>query len=377
MAASKHGKLILVLLALLGFLVGGRLDLALKPAEGTLLLSVDRAETIVAPDGRSVAIVGTEPSSGWRIQFRSSITGKTVGPDLQLQGVNRHWGTLSEDGRYYCWRQGDRLRTWDVKSGRLLYESMEPDGIGLDRLSRDGRRLLHSHYRSGTGRPDEILWAVTDTASGRHLVQGRTLAQQFGGIDMSGDGHRFALSTAEETAIYALPGGRRAKRLREGPGHIHTVHGGRWFSLQHGRNLRLYDFANGKPVSPVLPHGTSFCAVMAVDDRTKRAASWGLDGRLLIWDLPSGRLLREEATNWATDMSRDGKLTGTTTGAAWGAEVTVRELESERVRFRLSKADDESYLQLRTVQQQGPRGVAWVVRAMPHSHEARVEAWEF
>lgn len=278
---------LLLLTAILGLLIGQPLqeffDSPSKPIavfEGTACQG--------SADGSTLAIFNHSERGKAALTFVSPTTCKPLGKPLN---INSDWGMLSPNGKYFGWFEKNQAFVWNVKRGKLVYSSQcQRDGFVND-LSNDGRYA--SQYWGGSGR---VCWEITDLKTGKTLTSGETTHSDHGGFGFSGDGKYFALSSAKEGAATYTRRGRKRKKLKNVPGanYINSFsQAHELFSIQTKKGLQIFDFSSGKQIGKALNHRAMIALAFGIDRKKERVATYGLDMMVRIWDLHSGRLLRE------------------------------------------------------------------------------------
>ena len=230
------------------------------PATGAMGLTLEHAEIVrglaVSPDGSLVA--GSALADDLRLW--DAATGALR---FKLLGNGRMGGyrrvAFTPDGkRLVAWGDDLYLRTWDVRTGKLVAEhrtvpvGKDPDNLdperdfisGITALSADGSRFaLTTHkvvqvWDSATG---EQFPAFQPTPDGVHLLA------------FSPDGKRLAVGGGPKATQIKLPGG------------------GFRFEVADDRPLLLLDLATGNPVWQVAADGSHGARLLFSPDGTRLA----------------------------------------------------------------------------------------------------------
>ena len=212
-------------------------------------------------------------------------------PELLLTG---HTGRLlsvcvSADGKRLltCSDADKTLRLWDAYTGKCLrvFEG-QTDGVISAALSPDGKRVL-----SGGGDKTVRLW---DADTGKELRQmtGHTTAVfsvAFGpeGKAISGGVgpmHLWDLNTGKQAAVFSVDGYIVALAYSAKA---------RLAATYTWTRIRLWDLETGKEVRKWTGHGSDFFNSVSFSPDGKRLLSASPGGPVLIWDVKSGKVLKQ------------------------------------------------------------------------------------
>jgi WD40 repeat protein len=247
----------------------------------------------LSPDGKTVAVGGSDGM----VRLRDLASGK------ELSRVGKRSkkfftvpGTFSPDGKLLAVTHDEggtgqarvtryRLRLWDVAGGKCLREIAREDGEELQArgFSPDGRLLVLEHTPDSpfsTDRNTASLWR-TDTSERVHLPTDALKCRCFA---FSPTG-RFVAVMVE--AKQDEPGKPRAK----------------------GRDIRLVELASRKVVLRLEGRPGLTCCSISPDSRL--LASGGEDGVVRLWDLVTGKEIRQFRGHRggivSVDFSSDGR----------------------------------------------------------------------
>ena len=276
-------------------------------------------EARYSPNGRRVATAGDDGT----VRLWDARTGRS------LAVVRAHAGavdTVSFDRsgrRLLSAGEDDEVRVWDAQSGRLLrklgggagplapplvafdrdanaivtpakaagavvWNARSGDAVQVDRqrltaatISADGRRVA-------TGGRSARVWAAR---SGRPIGT-RDLPAEAAFMELSSDGRRLLVGTADTAYLWNVPNGRlqRLHRYTEiGLRSAHFSSDGRWIVTAGGREARVWDAAQGKEIASLKGHQDLVNdAAFSPDARLVVTASD--DGSARVWERGGGLL---------------------------------------------------------------------------------------
>lgn len=184
-------------------------------------------------------------------------------------------------------------------------------------LSMDGARLLL--WSAQQGAVVETRAAGQDRESGRLSPHGVlctvTSRVDFRSGHLAGNGARFALQDGRHSIrSWEAAGGRELTDLDSGVSYwkdvLMNADGSRLLAMGSGNNLFLHDPASGLLAAPPLQHLYSPASLALSADRA-RLATYGNDGRAVVWDFTTGCKVVEAIWNDTQDgaalsLSRDG-----------------------------------------------------------------------
>jgi WD40 repeat protein len=188
-------------------------DLPRKPFEK---LSTDHiAEFFFLPGGKLVAAGFNDSVSLWETSAGKKAQPELKGYDKAQQSSRHTLAAISQDGRYACTSKpaldwtGDRLRLWDLKTGKLVRSFNLPDKEAFAAacsFADKGKSLL---VLGGSGRLHTF-----DVVTGKHLKQWPVVEKKpVWGAAFSPDGMR--LLTAGETTTMILWDTRTGKAVQD------------------------------------------------------------------------------------------------------------------------------------------------------------------
>jgi WD40 repeat protein len=267
---------------------------------GTIRLRAPWAHVVFSPDGKTIVTV----TDGPKVKTWDAGTG-------QLRGLRKLPIPASDDNRFF-WLSGDgRLlaigRTligiWDIHSGKQLHRLGLPptQQVYQADFSRDGKQLAVTE--SG-GQALVRLW---DMGSGeQHVLKAKARMPER--LAFSPDGKFLAATDRYQVVCWDTASGTLAWQSKIGfDSSLGFLADSRTLIASPGigaRTWQAWEAATGKPAGgPKLPEGYN-CAefTAAPDGRTlvfaQNRGVLGADGRLHLWDLQTGKLLRTLPVLW-------------------------------------------------------------------------------
>ena len=227
-------------------------------------------------------------------------------PTLDLGAVrDLHF---SGDGTHLLARGEKALLLWklDPPSAKPARFTLAEEPLHGTVLSHDGARLLLWSARQG------VVLATDDPNAPLSTVTAR---DQFRSGHLSGNASRFALQDGHYTLrTWEVAQGRELPALDSGVSFWKGVRlnadGSRLVAMNASNDLFLHDPVSGLRVAPPLHHFYN-PTNLAVSADGSRFASFGDDGRALLWDFATGRKVMEAIWHDAQDgaalsLSRDG-----------------------------------------------------------------------
>jgi WD40 repeat protein len=257
-----------------------------------------------SPDGRRIASAGEHPDMAprlWNVDTGAEIRrfmGHVINVNsLAFRPDGRHLASASNDGRVFI---------WDVETGKPL-------GI----LSEERRRMVNAVAYSADGRVlasgglDQCV-RIWDAMTGREASTLRGLASGVTCLAFRPDGRRIAAGSEDGLVkIWDAARGPESIRITSVPPVKHTglafSPDGRWVASAiqgypaagqvHGaetqeRLVRLWEASTGAP-GPVLRGHDEDIADIAFEPGDTRLAAAGIGGTVTIWEIRTGRKLRE------------------------------------------------------------------------------------
>jgi WD40 repeat protein/serine/threonine protein kinase len=279
----------------------------------------------VAPDGQRVLVAGMDGVG----HVRDAVTGREL---LALKGETEALRVVafSPDGKLALGGGADKkARVWDAQSGMLLrtFEGHTAP-VSSGTFSADSRLVL-------TGAEDKtaVLWRA-ETGEVVQTFENQQAAP-IQAAALSGDGRRVLTATQNGVNLWEVmppptPKGRFVRSLPGLPGPVHAVaflQDSR-FAVTAGpdRIVRVWNLDNEKEAPRNFDAHHSPVIALAVSPGGRRLLSSGADGTVLLWDLPSGKLL----TRYTGHAGPVGGLTFTPDGSqavTAGADRTYRFLD--------------------------------------------------
>jgi WD40 repeat protein/uncharacterized caspase-like protein len=243
-----------------------------------------------SPDGRLVALEYGSTNGRARVAVLEAATGRVVkaftwNPKDGYNPVSEL--AFSPDGRILvaaC--SDDKLRIWEVASGRLLRNISVENPPADFAFSPDGRRL----YSSGPYEHNAV--SVWDVAGGTLLKKIQPFDNQYAepAIALSPDGRQLAMGYWEIHLMDADSGatlGRMQGMVLEVLS-VYPAPGNRWFS-KSGEALQLWDAETGQPVQKSKTDSGGRLAAPGPDAQGHWIHAFAQNGLLAIWDAVTGQ----------------------------------------------------------------------------------------
>jgi WD40 repeat protein len=279
-----------------------------------------------APDGRTFFT-----AAGATVRRRDSATGAAVGPAFEQPAVV-FCLAVSPDGRLLATGANDKtVRVWDTATAQLRQSIPQPDLVNCVTFNKDGRQLLvGTGYRdvpvpstarvwdAATGQavgpalphPDTIRAGVFhpheprvitgagdglriwDPAIGKVVGKPIPVTTAVWGLAVLDGGELVVGCSGGEVFVYFPPTGRRispGEMKHAAPISAVAFHpaGGLIASAGQDGNVRLWDWALGRPVSSPLAH-LNYVNGIAFHPDGRRLLSGADDKTAQLWELPVG-----------------------------------------------------------------------------------------
>jgi WD40 repeat protein len=224
----------------------------------------------------------------------------------QLTGhlANIHDSGWSRDGRFFATSGYDgTVRVWETSTGKALASVSAHAGYACSvALSSDGRYLA-------TGGSDDNLVKIFEVEGGREIRSITTTGGATYSMGFTGDGKYVVGSQGDECIrAWSVADGAEVKGFTRSIGYVHTyafTRDGRMLAYPASDGaIALVETETWKQPLPAgksapeprklegHPGGTSF---VAFHPSGRHLASTGVDGSLRIWDVASGKVVREFA----------------------------------------------------------------------------------
>ena len=254
----------------------------------------------LSPDGTRFLTVTSSFTRVW-----DAATGEPVGPEIGVGDV--HAAVFTPDGKgVVAAGAKESAGLWDLAAGKRV-RALPDEGTGPVAVSPDGKW-------AALGSPDDAERGDGDTVLQSIAPEPREMAEPASRCG----------TEAEEEA--EEPATREAGRLH-GPGGacVSFSADGKAILTAGDEEVRVWDVATLKPLTPPLRHGRKVVAAALSPDRKRVATAGGVEAKL--WDGATGKLLaslpHEELAVWSVAFSPDGSrlVTGGGDGAArvWDA----------------------------------------------------------
>lgn len=263
-------------------------------------------------DGRVRVFQESPGSQAWGTGILPLRTGETPfsrAKELHFSGDGTHLLARGEKAAllWHLDRPQDRPTSYSLADEPLLGAV----------LSMDGARLLLWSARQGVVLDTRVAGAAGEDSRLplRGVLCTVTARIDFRSGHLAGNGGRFALQDGRPSIrSWEAAGGRELASLDSGVSYWKDVllnaDGSRLVAMGSGNNLFLHDPASGLLAAPPLQHLYSPASLALSADRA-RLATYGKDGRAMVWDFTTGRKAVEAVWHDTQDeaalsLSRDG-----------------------------------------------------------------------
>lgn len=246
------------------------------------------------------------------------------------------------DGRRFAsLNNAGPVRVWDVKTGKELKRftpgSRNPSDAGIVAMavSRDGRYLAGASNRERLEKYGVDVW---DVATGQEVGSFIGHSQMVKSVAFTPDGRRILTASGDQTIRVWDTGTGRAIRCLRGHGadvnalavtpdgrYALSGAGDYWGGKLHDPTIRMWDLDSGLMVRVFEGHSGSIDDIsISADGKLLASVSW--DGSLRIWNLTNG----EQMQSWpaprgrfnAVSFSPNGKAV--LTGSSYSQEGAVQ-----------------------------------------------------
>ena len=252
---------------------------------------------VLTPDNKYIISSGSDS-----IKVFETSTGKVV-KVLYGQGGTAEGLSVSADNKYLAGIEYGVAELWDMKSWNKVMKTGDYSErkVMSVALSPDGKEMITGNEKRTAD--------VTGTEKGNLIM---TLKGYLNQVDerILNDSYMYWAALVNEAKL--SPDGKYIAVGRT------------------GNNAKIIDFTTGKVYKTLKGHKSMVISLSFSSD-SKFLATGGLDGKVIIWDIESGKAVRtftfpdEKEAIYSLDFSSDGKMLA---AAIWGGYVIIWDLKT-------------------------------------------------
>jgi RNA polymerase sigma factor (sigma-70 family) len=260
-----------------------------------------------SPDGKSLAIVEQSPKATIRVWDLATNRERFAKqwPGVWIQGII----AFSPDGKHLLAASsaGKGIFCWDAATGRQRWHNENFDnGFHLQpAFTPDGANAIF-HANSGEG------LAAIDLATGK-VVPTKNLPRigWFDLLTLSPDGRTLLVSTPKGVRVWDVKEGKERRLLAEAGEQVAFLPDGKSIVSNNG-SLQRWDVATGKPLwSDTFAWGhVGVVGTLAFSADGKRLVSGSTDGTVRLWDAATGKPLHTWRAHQAARFYPNGCQSG-------------------------------------------------------------------
>ena len=272
----------------------------------------------LSPDGKFLATTSQQGT----VRLWDAANGKP----LRALSENRGWGSdcaFTPDSANLLVMTGGNVQTYETASGKRLRQFADPYGSQVFALSRDGKRAATGGY--------EGIVRVYDAVSGKSVKQMEAFRENVRALTFSPDGKILASGHGSSILVWETESGKQLFKLRRHPGGVTALtfapDGKTMASAGLDNTIRLWDMSTGKLIRDFGHHATDgddnenwrwgFNRGEKVDlaftpDGKELVSSSSADRIIRVWEPETGKELRKLSGHGGgvngISLSGDGKV---------------------------------------------------------------------
>lgn len=246
----------------------------------------------LSPDGKTVA-VGAWDKTISQIQWETGQQRAVPLPVRKIGMDSTFHDCFSPDGKWFVAGGGSNepLCVFEQATLREVYRL--PCNASRSTVSPDSKRLAVASMRNDRGDGETVI-RLFDLATGKEAAQfplGHN--DSFYTLSFASDGKTLACGYSDRSCLFDTEAGRVLHRLPRRQGGVAFSLDSKTLLTTSGSRLQVWDVASGRE-RHVWPgdFASTSAAAISPDGKSLAAADW-LDQAVRVWDLTSGRLLRE------------------------------------------------------------------------------------